>query len=146
MKQAQEMTQVRVDIPVDAESLHSNGNIARTFSDFRRSHGNTSSSASSQGVVESSTSPPTTSPPPSSSSPISSIPLDSQVARVLQRLYQTIEKNDIRLAEQDKRDEIKLEWQQVAQITDRLLLTFFVMITLTITGVVLLASPASVNV
>ncbi|GFO47878.1 neuronal acetylcholine receptor subunit alpha-9-ii [Plakobranchus ocellatus] len=67
-------------------------------------------------------------------------------SRVLQRVYQTIEQNDIRLAEKDKREGIKLEWQQVAQITDRLLLTCFVCVTLTITAVVLLVSPASVDV
>ncbi|KAG7175595.1 putative nicotinic acetylcholine receptor alpha 10-like [Homarus americanus] len=36
--------------------------------------------------------------------------------RVLNKVYQTIEKNEIRLAEQDRRDTIKLEWQQVALI------------------------------
>ena len=71
---------------------------------------------------------------------------ESYFSRVLQRVYQTIEQNDIRLAEKDKREGIKLEWQQVAQITDRLLLTCFVCVTLTITGVVLLVSPASVDV
>ncbi|CAG5127639.1 unnamed protein product, partial [Candidula unifasciata] len=65
---------------------------------------------------------------------------------VLQKVYETIERNDVRTAEQDKREGIKLEWQQVAQITDRLLLTCFVCFTLTITGVVLLIPPASVTV
>ena len=71
---------------------------------------------------------------------------EAYFSRVLQRVYQTIEQNDIRLAEKDKREGIKLEWQQVAQITDRLLLTCFVCVTLTITAVVLLVSPASVDV
>lgn len=39
--------------------------------------------------------------------------------RVLNKVYQTIEKNEIRLAEQDRRDTIKLEWQQVALVVDR---------------------------
>nr|KAG5705205.1 hypothetical protein BaRGS_011231 [Batillaria attramentaria] len=53
----------------------------------------------------------------------------------------TIERNEIRVMEQDKRDVIKLEWQQVAQITDRVLLFCFVTATVTITGVVLFQSP-----
>ena len=71
---------------------------------------------------------------------------DSYFHRVLQRVYQTIERNDIRLAEHDKRESIRLEWEQVAQITDRFLLFWFVLATLTITGIVLFWSPASVDV
>ena len=45
--------------------------------------------------------------------------------RVLNKVYQTIEKNEMRLAEQDRRDTIKLEWQQVALVIDRLVLNLF---------------------
>ena len=66
---------------------------------------------------------------------------ESQFSRVLQKVYQTIERNEIRVMEQDKRDVIKVEWQQVALITDRVLLFCFVTATVTITGVVLFQSP-----
>ena len=44
---------------------------------------------------------------------------ERQFLRVLNKVYQTIERNDARLAEQDRRDAIKLEWQQVALVIDR---------------------------
>lgn len=115
----------RVDIPLlDSESFQGNGTLPRPFPGHRRSNGNGSTS---EAIPDSAA-------------------FEIYFSRVLQKVYQTIERNDIRLAEQDKKEGIKLEWQQVAQITDRLLLTCFVCVTLTITGVVLLASPASVSV
>ncbi|XP_070212655.1 neuronal acetylcholine receptor subunit alpha-10-like [Littorina saxatilis] len=66
---------------------------------------------------------------------------ETQFSRVLHKVYQTIERNEMRVLEQDKRDVIKVEWQQVAQITDRVLLLLFVTATFTITGVVLFQSP-----
>ncbi|KAH9503287.1 Ligand-gated ion channel 4 [Bulinus truncatus] len=127
MKQVHDMTHVsRVDLPpLDSDAYQGNGTIPKTCPGFRRSNGTTS--ASEQGAAE-------------------TAQFDAYFSRVLQRVYQTLERNDIRLAEQDQRENFKLEWQQVAQITDRLLLICFVCVTLTITGVVLLASPASVNV
>ena len=44
---------------------------------------------------------------------------ERQFLRVLSKVYQTIERNEIRLAEQDRKDAIKLEWQQVALVIDR---------------------------
>ncbi|XP_046581855.1 neuronal acetylcholine receptor subunit alpha-7-like [Haliotis rubra] len=70
---------------------------------------------------------------------------EQQFMRVLQKVYQTIEQNEIRLADQDRREAIKIEWQQVAQIVDRMLLSGFVALTMVITGVVLLGAPASVS-
>lgn len=58
---------------------------------------------------------------------------ERQFARVLQKVYQTIEKNEMRLAAQDRRDAIKLEWQQVALVVDRLLLWCFVCCTVVVT-------------
>ncbi|XP_005092237.1 acetylcholine receptor subunit beta [Aplysia californica] len=48
-------------------------------------------------------------------------------------VYQTIEKNEMRLEDQDRRDAIKNEWQQLAMVIDRLLLFFFIMLTAGIT-------------
>jgi len=44
---------------------------------------------------------------------------ERQFLRVLNKVYQTIERNEVRLAEQDRKDAIKLEWQQVALVIDR---------------------------
>ncbi|CAL1537662.1 unnamed protein product [Lymnaea stagnalis] len=127
LKPVNDMTHVsRVDIPtLDGDTYQGNGAIPRAFPGFRRSNGTTSST--DQVGTE-------------------CPPFEAYFSRVLQRVYQTLERNDIRLAEHDQKEGMKLEWQQVAQITDRLLLICFVCVTLTITGVVLLASPASVNV
>ena len=69
---------------------------------------------------------------------------EKQFLRVLHKVYQTIEKNEIRLAEQDRRDAIKLEWQQVALVVDRVLLYIFVAATVTVTFVILFHAPNSV--
>ena len=73
----------------------------------------------------------------------SSDDFERQFKRVLTKVYQTIERNEIRLAEQDRRDVIKLEWQQVAQMVDRLFLTVFVCVTIIITCIVMFKAPHS---
>ncbi len=78
---------------------------------------------------------------PGSSS--SSDGFERQFLRVLQKVYQTIEKNEIRLGEQDRRDVIRLEWHQLALIIDRLLLLVFIVTTLAITCGILLHAPHS---
>ncbi|XP_064647842.1 neuronal acetylcholine receptor subunit alpha-10-like isoform X2 [Lineus longissimus] len=70
---------------------------------------------------------------------------ERQFLRVLQKVYQTIEKNEMRLADQDRRDAIKLEWQQVALVVDRLLLTLFVGATLGVTLAILFQAPYSTS-
>ncbi|CAG0890050.1 unnamed protein product [Darwinula stevensoni] len=66
---------------------------------------------------------------------------ERQFLRVLNKVYQTIEKNDSRLAEQDRRDTIRLEWQQVALVIDRLLLWVFIVATIGATFGILYMSP-----
>lgn len=58
--------------------------------------------------------------------------------RVLKKVYQTIERNEIRLQEQDRKDILKQEWQQLALVIDRLLLLVFILVTITVTLVVLI--------
>lgn len=53
--------------------------------------------------------------------------------KVLAKVNATIELNEQRLAKQDAREKVKLEWQHVARIIDRVLLTIFVVVTLTTT-------------
>lgn len=67
--------------------------------------------------------------------------VDRHLMRVLNRLYQTLEKNDLRIAEQDRLDVIKLEWQQVALVLDRFLLWVFIISTLGATFGILYMSP-----
>ena len=52
---------------------------------------------------------------------------DNQFLKVLHKVYQTIERNEVRLAEQDRRDYIKQEWQQLALVVDRMLMFIFIM-------------------
>ncbi|TKR57608.1 hypothetical protein L596_030288 [Steinernema carpocapsae] len=63
-------------------------------------------------------------------------PFESEFLKVLHRVHATIERNEMRLAEKDRRDATKLEWQQVALVLDRFLLIVFVvgtaMVSLTI--------------
>ena len=47
----------------------------------------------------------------------------------------------MRLAEQDRRDAMKIEWQQVGLIVDRFLLCIFVIVTVTVTLVIMLRAP-----
>ncbi|XP_046325861.1 ligand-gated ion channel 4-like isoform X2 [Haliotis rufescens] len=68
---------------------------------------------------------------------------ERQFMRVLQKVYQTIEKNEMRLAEQDRRDQLKLEWQQLALVLDRLLMTIFIIVTGCTTAGIFLPSPHS---
>ncbi|KAL5006859.1 hypothetical protein ScPMuIL_015665 [Solemya velum] len=58
---------------------------------------------------------------------------EQQFTKLLQKVQQTIERNEFRLAEQDRRDHVKKEWQQLALVLDRLLLLCFLIVTVSIT-------------
>uniref|UniRef100_A0AC34FHW4 Neurotransmitter-gated ion-channel transmembrane domain-containing protein n=1 Tax=Panagrolaimus sp. ES5 TaxID=591445 RepID=A0AC34FHW4_9BILA len=45
---------------------------------------------------------------------------------ILNKVHATIERNEMRLAEKDRRNAAELEWQQVALVLDRFLLVVFV--------------------
>lgn len=62
---------------------------------------------------------------------------EQQFMNVLKKVYQTIERNEIRQQEQDRKDILKQEWQQLALVIDRLLLLVFILVTITVTLVVL---------
>ena len=57
--------------------------------------------------------------------------------KVLGKVNSAIELNEQRISEDNAREKIKLEWQHVARIIDRVLLTIFVVVTLTTTLAVL---------
>jgi hypothetical protein len=67
---------------------------------------------------------------------------EHQFRHVLQKVCSTIENNERRQNEQDRRDVVKAEWQEIAQIVDRVLLSIFVIVTLTVTVVVMVQGPA----
>ncbi|GAB6027786.1 Cholinergic receptor, nicotinic, alpha [Chamberlinius hualienensis] len=68
-------------------------------------------------------------------------PYDKHLLRILNRLYQTLDKYDIRIAEQDRKEAIKLEWQQIALVCDRFLLWVFIIATVGATFGILYMSP-----
>lgn len=69
---------------------------------------------------------------------------DNQFLKVLHKVNQTIERNEVRLAEQDRRDYIKQEWQQLALVIDRMLMFIFIFGLLTVT--IALFSPGNQDV
>ncbi|XP_045169531.1 ligand-gated ion channel 4-like [Mercenaria mercenaria] len=64
--------------------------------------------------------------------------VEQQFLKVLKKVYQTIERNETRLQEQDRKDILKQEWQQLALVLDRLLLLVFIIVTITVTLVVMI--------
>ncbi|GJQ86089.1 putative neurotransmitter-gated ion-channel transmembrane region [Trypoxylus dichotomus] len=66
---------------------------------------------------------------------------ESQIIRMLNKVHESIERNDIRLIEQERRELTELEWKQMSIVLDRLLLVIFVLITIVSTTTILCRSP-----
>ncbi|KAL1122815.1 hypothetical protein AAG570_003141, partial [Ranatra chinensis] len=66
---------------------------------------------------------------------------ESHLLRVLHRVNSTIERNETRLQDKEKREMSELEWKQIALVCDRLLLWLFLIITAITTSVILCGSP-----
>jgi ferritin-like metal-binding protein YciE len=66
---------------------------------------------------------------------------EAQFLRVLNKVNHTIERNELRLAEQEHRDVTEREWKQVALVCDRFLLWVFLLTTAITTTVILCGSP-----
>ncbi|PAV57982.1 hypothetical protein WR25_04425 [Diploscapter pachys] len=64
-------------------------------------------------------------------------PFEAEFLRVMATINGMIERNELRVAEMDKRDARRLEWEQVAMVLDRFLLIVFFMGTITYTVVIL---------
>lgn len=62
---------------------------------------------------------------------------EKEFLRVMSMVHGIIERNEMRVAERDKRDAIALEWQQVAMVLDRFLLVVFLIGTSMSTFVIL---------
>nr|CAI5829740.1 unnamed protein product [Callosobruchus analis] len=71
---------------------------------------------------------------------------ESQIVRILNKLHGSIDKNDIRLTEQERREQIELEWKQTSIVLDRVLLGIFLLITIISTTTILCRSPQEVSV
>ncbi|KYQ48368.1 Neuronal acetylcholine receptor subunit alpha-7 [Trachymyrmex zeteki] len=67
--------------------------------------------------------------------------LEAHWSRVLGRVHATIERNERRLVEQDRRERTELDWKQVALVSDRALLCIFLLTTIVSTAVILCGSP-----
>lgn len=102
-----------------------------------------SNSMSSVPVTPASFSGPCQTSGPSSQQQQDTSAFERQFLRTLSKVHQTIEKNEFRLAEQDRREAIKHDWQQVALVVDRLLLLIFTVATLGITMSILFHPPHS---
>jgi len=62
---------------------------------------------------------------------------DQELTRVLRKVCDTIDRNEARLADQERRERLFSEWQQLALVIDRLLLLAFTGVTVTVSLVVL---------
>ncbi|GMR41039.1 hypothetical protein PMAYCL1PPCAC_11234, partial [Pristionchus mayeri] len=62
---------------------------------------------------------------------------ETEFLKVMRNVHATIERNEMRQVERDRRDATKLEWEQVAMVLDRFLLVVFVVATTTVTFVIL---------
>jgi len=62
---------------------------------------------------------------------------EEELTRVLRKVVDTIDRNDARLADQERRERLCSEWQQLALVIDRFLLLAFTGLTITVFLVVL---------
>ena len=76
-------------------------------------------------------------------SPAANQQLEGHLVRTLNKVCQTIDRNDFRLAERDRHLANRLEWQQVALVVDRILLAVFTIGTVSITLGILFHAPHS---
>ncbi|CAL8102703.1 unnamed protein product [Orchesella dallaii] len=68
-------------------------------------------------------------------------PWQRRLLYLLYRINETLEKNENRMDDQERKDLLKLEWQQAALVIDRLLLWIFVIATIGATFGILYMSP-----
>lgn len=72
--------------------------------------------------------------------------LEVQWSQVLGKVHATIDRNERRLVEQDRRERAELDWKQVALVSDRVLLCIFFLTTVVSTAVILCGSPPTSEV
>ncbi|XP_076333290.1 neuronal acetylcholine receptor subunit alpha-10-like [Tachypleus tridentatus] len=64
-----------------------------------------------------------------------------QVFQIVGKIYEAVERNEIRIHEQSRKQNIKTEWQQISLVCDRLWLVLFLVAVTVVTLFVLLLSP-----
>lgn len=66
---------------------------------------------------------------------------ENQIIRILNKVHASIDRNEQRLMEQDRRELTELEWKHASIVLDRLLLAVFLLITIISTTTILCRSP-----
>ncbi|KAB0796779.1 hypothetical protein PPYR_10840 [Photinus pyralis] len=66
---------------------------------------------------------------------------ENQIIRILHKVHASIDRNEQRLAEQDRRELTEMEWKQASLVLDRLLLAVFFLITIITTTTILCGGP-----
>ncbi|KAG5897913.1 hypothetical protein JTB14_014030 [Gonioctena quinquepunctata] len=66
---------------------------------------------------------------------------ENQILRILNKVHASIDKNDQRLLDKDRKELTELEWKQASIVLDRILLAIFLLITIISTTTILCRSP-----
>ncbi|CAG9860952.1 unnamed protein product [Phyllotreta striolata] len=66
---------------------------------------------------------------------------ETQIIRILNKVHASIDKNDRRMTDQDRKEQTELEWKQTSIVLDRVLLAIFLLITIISTTTILCRSP-----
>ncbi|XP_017770382.1 PREDICTED: neuronal acetylcholine receptor subunit alpha-10-like [Nicrophorus vespilloides] len=71
---------------------------------------------------------------------------ENQIIRILNKVHTSIDRNELRLTEQERRELIEMEWKQTSIILDRMLLCIFFLITIISTTTILCRSPVDIDI
>lgn len=66
---------------------------------------------------------------------------EAQIIRILTKVHASIDRNEQRLTEHERKEITELEWKQASVVLDRLLLAVFLLITIISTTTILCRSP-----
>ncbi|KAL3266839.1 hypothetical protein HHI36_010990 [Cryptolaemus montrouzieri] len=71
---------------------------------------------------------------------------EAQILRLLDKVHASIDKNEQRVSEQERKETTELEWKHASIVLDRLLLAVFFLITIISTTTILCRSPETDNI
>lgn len=66
---------------------------------------------------------------------------ENQIIRILNKVHASIDRNEQRLTDQERRELMEMEWKQASIVLDRLLLLIFMLVTIISTVTILCRSP-----
>lgn len=66
---------------------------------------------------------------------------ENQIIRILNKVHASIDRNEQRLTEQERRELMEMEWKQTSIVLDRMLLCIFFLVTIVSTTTILCRSP-----